>query len=112
MSVRISLTDYSEISNSKMCAVNATDNQVDADTNKKIAKRAEKLGVNNSLLCFDDVVEKLSQMDLYSENNASAHANNQVKETGKRRIEVLSVKQKIYVAAKKVVNGLKQITKI
>ena len=94
MSVRISLTDHSETSdNSKMYAVNGTDNQVGAGTNKKIAKRAEKTGVKNSSARFDDIAEKLSQMDLYSGNNASPQANNQVKEIGKSRIEELSAKQ-------------------
>ena len=109
MSIRISLTHYSEMSdNSKLCSANATDNQVGADTNKKIAKRAEKTGVKNSSARFDDIAEKLSQMDLYSENNASPQANNQVKETGKSIIEELSAKQKIFVAAKKVIYGIKQ----
>ena len=60
MSVRISLTDHSEISdNSKMYAVNATDNQVGAGTNKKIAKRAEKHGLNNFSAYYNDFVKKL-----------------------------------------------------
>ena len=109
MIIRISLTYYPEISdNSKMCAADSTDIQVGADTNKKIAKRAEKTGVKNSSARFDDIAEKLSQMDLYSGNNASPQANNQVKETGKGIIEELSAKQKIYVAAKKVIYGIKQ----
>ena len=108
MSVRKSLTDYSEISNSKMCSADSTDIQVGADTNKKTAKRAEKHGVNNSSAYFDDIVEKLWQIDLYSGNNASPQENNQVKETGKSRIEELFSKQKIYVAAKKVIYGIKQ----
>ena len=107
MSIRISLTDYSEISNSKMCAADSADIQV-GDTNKKNAKRAEKHGVNNSSAYFDDIVEKLWQIDLYSGNNASPQENNQVKETGKSRIEELFSKQKIYVAAKKVIYGIKQ----
>ena len=92
MNIKISLKDYSETSgNSKMFATNATDNQVGADTNKKIAKRAEKHDVNNPLLCFDDVVEKQSQMDLYSENNASAQENNQVKENDGNRSEISEI---------------------
>ena len=110
MSVRISLTDHSEISDSsKMCAVNANDNQVGADRNKKIAKRAEKHGLNSSSACYNDFVKKLFQVDLCSGNNASPQENNQVKESGKGRIEDLSPKQKIYVASKKVIYGIEQI---
>ena len=109
MSFEISLTDYSKISdNSKMSAADSTENQIDADTNKKIGKRAEKHGLNNSSACYNDFVKKLFQIGLCSGNNASPQENNQVKETGKSRIEELFSKQKIYVAAKKVIYGIKQ----
>ena len=56
-------------------------NQISADKNKKIVKRAEKHGENNSSACFDDIAGKLSQMDLYNGNNAlsSPQANNEIK---------------------------------
>ena len=45
-------------------------NQISADKNKKIVKRAEKHGENNSSACFYDIVEKISQIDLHNGNNA------------------------------------------
>ena len=47
MTIKINLTDYSDMSgNSKTCAADFTENQFCADTNKKIGKRAEKHGVS------------------------------------------------------------------
>ena len=88
MSNRISLTDYLELSdNSKTCAPNSTKNKISADTKKKIAIKAEKHGVNNSSDSFDDFFEKIWQLKLCSGNNASAQANNQVKENHENMIE-------------------------
>ena len=79
MSIKISLTDYSEISNSKMGAADFTDIQVSVDLNNKISKKAKKHGVKNYSARFGDIVKKLSQIDLYNGNTASAQTNNEIK---------------------------------
>ena len=93
--------DYSELSyNSKTCAANnATKNQVGGDTSKKIEIRAEKLGDDESSARLYDTIEKLCQTEIYREIN-------QLKEKEKSRIEKLSAKQKLYVAAKEVIKNI------
>ena len=104
MSTKISIIDNSELSfTSKKCAANATKYQVGGDKNKKIQIGAEKLGNGNSSARLDNIIEKFWQTPIYRENNASAQVNNQLKEKEKNKIEKLSAKQKLYFAAKEVI---------
>ena len=80
--------DYTEIpDSSKVLAADATENQVGAETNKKIAIRAEKLGDENSSAQVDDVLNKLRKVVICKGNKASAEAKNQVKGDDNNRSE-------------------------